>query len=91
MIARMQFDVPVPAAVADRVAAQLPPRVQAAVAEAASAGRLLTARCLAAVPHGARLLAAEHLAARIARANKTLAAHNPGLNVRWAGMPSFNR
>ena len=83
MIAPLRTTVPVPDAVADRIAAQLPPRVQAAVADAAEAGRLLT-RCTG--PQYAE--ARELLHQRLARAAKTLAAHDPRLAVRWADLPS---
>ncbi|MFG3127371.1 hypothetical protein ACGFZU_06675 [Streptomyces tendae] len=86
MIAPLRTTVPVPDAVADRIAAQFPPRVQAAVADAAEAGRLLT-RCTG--PQYAE--ARELLHQRLARASKVLAAHDPRLVTRWADLPSLNR
>jgi len=38
-----------------------------------------------------RLEAGGHLHQRLARANKTLAAHNPGLVVGWGDMPGLER
>lgn len=84
MITPLRTSVPVPDAIADRIAAQLPPRVQAAVADAAEAGRLLT-RCTG--PQYAE--ARELLHQRLARTAKVLAAHNPGLTVRWATIPAL--
>jgi hypothetical protein len=86
VIAPLRSTVPVPDAVADRIAAQLPARVRAAVADAAEAGRLLT-RCTGPQYVEAR----ELLHQRLARANKTLAACNPGLSYRWADVPGLNR
>ncbi|MEV4041445.1 hypothetical protein [Streptomyces sp. NPDC049744] len=84
MIAAIRTTVPVPDAVAGRVAAQLPPRVQAAVADAAEAARLYAA-CRGPQYTEARQL----LEARLRVANKILAAHNPGLAVRWADIPTL--
>ena len=84
MITPLRSTVPVSDAVADRVAAQLPSRVQAAVADAAEAGRLLT-RCTG--PQYAE--ARELLHQRLARAAKVLAAHDPRLVTRWADLPGL--
>jgi hypothetical protein len=86
VITPLRTGVPVPNGIADRVAAQLPPQVQAAVADAAEAGRLLT-RCTG--PQYAE--ARELLHQRLARASKVLAAHDPRLAVRWADLPSLTR
>lgn len=91
MIARPRTTVPVPDAVALLAGRQLPPRVRVAVAEAALCGRLLTGRTLAAVPAVVRTEAAVRLHARLCGANKTQAAHNPGLVVGWGDMPGLNR
>lgn len=91
MIARPPSTVPVPDAVALLAGQQLPARVRDAVDEAGLCGRLLTARVHAACPLDVRLEAAGHLHQRIARANKTLAAHNPGLIVGWGDMPGLER
>ncbi|MFH8531523.1 hypothetical protein ACH4GE_24270 [Streptomyces tendae] len=62
----------------------LPDRVQAAVADAAEAARLYVA-CRG--PQYAE--ARQMLEVRLRAANKVLAAHNPGLAVRWADIPTL--
>ena len=91
MIARPPRTIPVPDAVALLVGRQLPPRVRDAVYEAALCGRLLAGRVHAVCPLEVRLEAGGHLHQRLARANKTLAAHNPGLVVGWGDMPGLER
>lgn len=91
MIAFPRATVPVPDAVADLAGRQLPPHVRDAVVEAGLCGRLLTGRTLAAVPASVRVETATRLHERLARANKTLAAHNPGLVHSWADLPGLNR
>ncbi|MGW4825741.1 hypothetical protein ACWEP4_44570 [Streptomyces sp. NPDC004227] len=89
MIAFPKLGVPVPDAVALRAGLQLPARVKAAVDEAALCGRLLTGRTLAAAE--ARTEADQRLHARLAAANRVLAAHDPRLVTSWADMPGLNR
>lgn len=89
MIAFPKSGVPVPDAVAFRVGLQLPARVKRAVDEAALCGRLLTSRCLAAADD--RTEPTVRLHARLAAANRILAAYDPRLVTRWADMPSPNR
>ncbi|WP_416476976.1 hypothetical protein [Streptomyces sp. LKA04] len=84
MITRPTVPVPVPDAVALFAGRQLPARVQAAVADAGEAARLYAA-CRGPQYTEARQL----LEARLRAANKTLAAHNPGLTVRWANTPTL--
>nr|WTC12534.1 hypothetical protein OHA15_33850 [Streptomyces anthocyanicus] len=84
MIARPSSPVPVPDAVALLAGRHLPDRVRAAVADAAEAARLYAA-CRGPQYAEARQL----LEARLCRANKVLAAHNPGLTVRWANIPTL--
>ncbi|MFH9574214.1 hypothetical protein ACH4MG_27200 [Streptomyces sp. NPDC017454] len=84
MIARVQVDVPVPDAVMLLAGRHLPAPVQAAVAEAAEAARLY-ATCRGPQYTEARQL----LEVRLCRANRILAAHNPGLVVRWADIPTL--
>lgn len=91
MIARPLFTVPVPDAVALLAGRQLPAQVREAVDEAGLCGRLLTARVHAACPLDVRLEAGGHLHQRMAAANKTLAAYNPGLIFGWGDMPGHNR
>lgn len=79
MIAASRLGVPMPDSIASRVGAQLPPRVQATVRDAADARRRL-ALCTHPRYEEARQLAYTDLA----RANHTLAAHNPGLVHTWA-------
>ncbi|UPZ27658.1 hypothetical protein MUK60_07400 [Streptomyces sp. LRE541] len=74
MISTPPRTIPVPDAVAALSAAQLPARVRDAVTEAADTIRLY-ATCRG--PHYTE--ARQGLEARIARANKTVAAFNPGL------------
>ncbi|MFJ6559959.1 hypothetical protein ACIQMV_08760 [Streptomyces sp. NPDC091412] len=88
MIAPLRLGVPVPDAVALRAGLQLPTRVKRAVDEAALCGRLLTSRCLAAADD--RTEPTVRLQARLATANKTLAAYDPRLVTRWADLPSLN-
>ena len=83
--------IPVPDAVADLAARQLPPRIRDAVAEAGLAGRLLTGRTLAACPASVRTEPAVRLHARLRGANKQLAAYNPGLATGWADLDWRNR
>ena len=89
MITPPRLNVPVPDGIALRVGLQLPPRVQTAAVEAELCGNLLTSRSLAAADD--RTEPAIRLHARLATANKLLAAHNPGLVHRWADMPGLNR
>lgn len=84
MIARLSSPIPVPDAVALLAGLHLPARVQAAVGEAAEAGRLYAACC---DPQYAE--ARQLLEARLRAANKIVAAHNPGLTVRWADIPTL--
>lgn len=91
MIARPPRTIPVPDAVALLAGRQLPAHIREAVAEAALCGRLLTSRTHAVCPADIRWEAAQHLHARLRAANKQLAAHNPGLIVRWADLPGLNR
>ncbi len=84
MIARPSSPVPVPDAVALLAGRLLPARVRAAVADAAEAARLYAA-CRGPQYAEARQL----LEARLRGANKVLAAHNPGLTVRWADIPTL--
>lgn len=86
MIARPRSGVPVPDAAAVFAGRRLPARVQAAIGEAAEAARLY------AVCRGPQYAEARQtLEARLRAANKTLAAHNPGLAVRWAHTPTRTR
>jgi hypothetical protein len=71
------LNVPLPDGIASRIGRDLPPRVQHAVGVASRAGRLLTSRELAASPDGVRGAVAVGLQARIAGANKILAATAP--------------
>jgi hypothetical protein len=87
VIAPLRAGVPVPDAVADHTAAQLPERVREAVVEVATVGRLLTSRPHAVAPFEVRMEAGGNLHQRLAHANKVLAAHNPGLIHRWGDMP----
>lgn len=88
MIDLPRLGVPVPDGIALRTARQLPPHIQQAIGEAAEAGRLLTCRVHAACTFSVRMEAGGHLHQRLARANKTLAAHDPRLIHGWADMPS---
>lgn len=87
MIAFPKSGVPVPDAVALRIGLQLPQRVKDALDEAALCGRLLTSRSLAAADDRAET--DQRLHARLAAANKTLAAYDPRLVHRWADMPGL--
>lgn len=91
MIARPPSMIPVPDAVALLAARQLPAAVRDAVAEAAHCGRLLASRIHAVSLLDVRMEADGHLHQRIARANRILAAHNPGLVYGWGDMPRRNR
>ncbi|MGX1220335.1 hypothetical protein RKD42_001594 [Streptomyces ambofaciens] len=84
MITRPTLPVPVPDAVALLAGRHLPARVQTAVADAAEAARLYAA-CRGPQYAEARQL----LEARLRAASKVLAAHNPGLTVRWADIPTL--
>lgn len=86
MIAIPPRTVPVPDAVATLSASQLPARVRDAVTEAADAVRLY-ATCRG--PQYAE--ARQGLEARVARANKTLAARNPGLVAGWGDLPDLRK
>lgn len=86
MIARPSSPVPVPDAVASLAGRHLPARVQTAVADAGEAARLYAA-CRGPQYTEARQL----LEARLRAASKVLAAHNPGLTVRWANIPTLMR
>jgi hypothetical protein len=88
VIARPTLPVPVPDAVADLVGRLLPRPVRAAVAEAATCGRLLTSRIHAVCPLEVRMEAGGHLHQRLARANRVLAAHDPRLIHTWADLPN---
>ena len=91
MIARPPRTIPVPDAVADLAALQLPAHVLEVVDEVGLCGRLLTGRTLAACPAVIRIEPAVRLHARLGWANKQLAACNPGLVVGWGDMPGLNR
>ena len=84
MITRPTSSVPVPDAVALLAGRHFPARVAAAVADAAEAARLYAA-CRGPQYAEARQL----LEARLWAASKILAAHNPGLAVRWADIPTL--
>lgn len=84
MIARPMSPVPVPPAVASLAGRHLPAPVRAAVADAAEAARLYAA-CRGPQYAEARQL----LEIRLRRANRIIAAHNPGLTVRWANIPTL--
>jgi hypothetical protein len=84
VIARSRL-VPVPDGIALRVARQLPDRVQVAVGEAAEAGRLYAA-CRGPQYTEARQM----LEARLRKANRILAAHDPRLVHGWADLPGTN-
>lgn len=86
MIATPPRTIPVPDAVASLSGRQLPDRVLNAVAETAEAVRLYAA-CRG--PQCAE--ARQRLEARIAGANKTLAACNPGLVARPGDLPGLER
>ncbi|WP_329472718.1 hypothetical protein OIE75_29670 [Streptomyces sp. NBC_01723] len=73
-----------PDAVALLAGRHLPAPVRAAVADAAEAARLYAA-CRGPQYAEARQL----LEARLRAASKVLAAHNPGLTVRWANIPTL--
>ena len=79
MIAVPRSGVPVPDAVAVFAGRLLPARVQAAEA----------ARLYAACRGPQYAEARQHLQARLRAANKILAAHNPGLAVRWTHIPTL--
>jgi hypothetical protein len=91
VIARPPRTIPVPDAVADLAARQLPAHVLEAVDEAGLCGRLLTGRTLAACTAEVRAEAAIRLHARLCTANKTLSACNPGLVHGWGDLPGLNR
>jgi len=91
VIARPPRTIPVPDAVADLAARQLPAHVLEAVDEAGLCGRLLTGRTLAACAADVRIEPAVRLHARLAWANKQLAACNPGLVHGWGDLPGLNR
>lgn len=86
MIAPLRADVPVPDGIALRAGFQLPPRVQAAVGQAARAARLFV-ECRG--PQYAE--ARQNLQVELRAANKILAAHDPRLVTRWADLPGLNR
>lgn len=86
MIAFPRLTVPVPDGIALRAGQQLPPRVQAAIGDAATAGRLLAATV---GPQYAE--ARQLLHALLAAANRVLAAHNPRLIHGWADLPGLHR
>ena len=86
VIAFRRTTVPVPDGIALRIGRQLPARVQAAIGQAADAGRLLH------LCRGARYEEARQVQqARIAAANKVLAAYNPKLIHGWADLDWRNR
>lgn len=91
MIARPPYTIPVPNAVADLAARQLPAHVLDAVDEAGLCGRLLTGRTLAACPAVVRVEPSVRLHARLCAANKVLAACNPGLVHGWGDLPGLDR
>ncbi|MFF2852667.1 hypothetical protein ACFVT5_41200 [Streptomyces sp. NPDC058001] len=86
MIARPPSTVPVPDAVALLAGAQIPPHIlDAEIAAVDAVHRFGLSR-------GPRYEEARQVAlADIARANKILAAHNPGLIVGSADLPGINR
>ncbi|GAA4824188.1 hypothetical protein [Streptomyces ziwulingensis] len=86
MIVRPSVRVPVPPAVSLLTARQFPAVVQRAVGEGAEAARLYAA-CRG--PQYAE--ARQRLEARIAAANRVLAAHNPGLIIGWVDLPNATR
>lgn len=86
MISSPPRTIPVPDAVAALSAGQLPARVRDAVTEAADAVRVY-AGCRG--PQYA--LARQGLEARIATANKILAAHNPGLVAGPGDLPGLRK
>lgn len=91
MIARPSRTIPVPDAVADLAARQLPAHVLEAVDEAGLCGRLLAGRTLAACTAEVRAEPVVRLHARLCTANKTLAACNPGLVHGWGDLPGLER
>jgi hypothetical protein len=91
VIARPPYTIPVPDAVADLAARQLPAHVLEAVDEAGLCGRLLAGRTLAACAAVVCAEPAVRLHVRLCAANKTLAAHNPGLVHGWGDLPGLNR
>jgi hypothetical protein len=86
VIAFPRATVPVPDAVADLAGRQLPPRVRDAVGRQAA-----TLRRYAQLSQPQYAEARWLLAQEVAAANKTLAAHNPGLVARWGDLPGLNR
>ncbi|WP_020135067.1 hypothetical protein [Streptomyces sp. 351MFTsu5.1] len=86
MIAFPRTPVPVPDAVADLSARQLPPHIRQAVKDAADAGRSLSLCRLPRYEEGR-----QRALASIARANKQLAAHNPHRMYGWEDLPGLQR
>ncbi|MFJ9101312.1 hypothetical protein ACIRJM_22925 [Streptomyces sp. NPDC102405] len=86
MIAFPRTTVPVPDAVADLSASQLPPHIRQAVTDAGDAGRLLTETT---GPQYAE--ARQLLHQRLAQANRVLAAHNPHRMYGWGNLPGLQR
>lgn len=86
MITPPRTPIPIPDAVADLSARQLPPHIRQAITEAGDAGRLLTETT---GPQYAE--ARQLLHARLASANKLLAAHNPHRMYGWGDLPGLRR
>ncbi len=86
MIAFPRTRVPVPDAVADLSARQLPPHIQQAVKAAAAAGRHLSL-----CRHPRYEEGRQWALAGIAAANKQLAAHNPHRMYGWSDLPGLRR
>jgi hypothetical protein len=86
VIAFPRATVPVPDAVADLAGRQLPPHVRDAVGRQAA-----TLRRYAQLAQPQYAEARWILAQDIATANKTLAAHNPGLVARWGNLPGLRK
>ncbi|MFJ9633790.1 hypothetical protein ACIRU8_39460 [Streptomyces sp. NPDC101175] len=86
MIAFPRTAVPVPDAVADLAARQLPQHVRDARRESWQACVHLSLCRHPRYEEGRQWALAE-----IARATKTLAAHNPGLTHNWADLPGLDR
>jgi hypothetical protein len=86
VIARPPRTIPVPDAVADLAARQLPPRIRDARRESWQACVHLTLCRHPRYEEGRQMALA-----RIAAATKVLAAHNPGLTHSWADLPGLQR
>ncbi|MER6540112.1 hypothetical protein ABT215_41380 [Streptomyces sp900105755] len=86
MIARPPRTIPVPDAVADLAARQLPQHIRDARHESWAA-----CVSLSLCRHPRYEEGRQWAFARIAAATKVLAAHNPGLVHSWADLPGLNR